>query len=438
VEVRKDPALLAVTALHSMSATRPALVQLLPNLQKLLISGTASHSIYYFMFFTPSITNLQFKFSDETPQFTEYMLKEIRYRLPALLDLTLHFKRAVSEVQNGVIECFDGLEDLRHVCLPRLHLTTQVLAALSKRPALEKISTIYTEPMVGPVSASLLGFQSETFDNLDSFAIASPLETIAAMLADKEWAPRLKELEVTVPALVDTGSLHQFLDLMVRSRPNLSLLRLDLFNPASATAALSIEIIRPILELSNINVLDIRHNLPPTIESDELANILSSLPNLLHFTLCHDVVHGSPQPGLPWTTLELFALYTPLIQSIGLYFQPCESFNAAEHPFRLESIKLLDVGSSTLNNETQLAIYLAELCSSSMQIRWGDSTKTPLSNAGRANPSAIKWSAASMLFSTVARMRDRTQVYAMGKFTRQMGWRRLEQGLAQKIDDDET
>jgi len=420
-----------------MSATRPPHVQLFPNLQKLSISGSASHSLYYFPFFSPSIINLEFKFSDETPQFTEYMLREIRSRLPNLRDLTLSFKRAVSEVEDGVVTCIDGLRHLRHVCLPRLHLTTRILAALSKFPDLVKISTIYSEPMVGQVSASLLWFQTETFDNLSSFAIASPLETIAMMLADKKWAPQLTELEITVPALVDMESLRQFLDLMARSRTNLSLLRLDLFNPASRTAPLSIETIRPVLELTNIHVLDIRHNLPPTIDCDELANILSCLPNIDHFTLCHDVVHGSPQIGLPWTSLELFALYAPRIQSIRMYFQPSQSFKPVEQSSRLESIKLLDVGSSTLKNETQLVIYLADLCSSSMQIHWGDSSKTPLSNAGRANPTANGWSAVAVLFSAVANMRDRTEANAMGKMPRTVGWRQLEQAPAWEIDDSE-
>ena len=401
---------MTAASFSSLAFTKPPSVQwLLPNLEKMNILDASEDAMqmHASLFMGPSVVDLEVSLLSATVEDAGQFLKELAQRCPGIKRFALRYERAVTLVEEALVTCIKGLEELEEITLPWAFMTKDVMKALEGCREIRKInmwSDTHSE-----VDNRNFEAKKGAFAKLEKMALFVPMNTALMLLNTDRWADMLKEVEVTTQIETDMSVVPKFFKAIGTSRHNITSLRFDLYDGTSGPFTMSK--MRPLLDCEQIQRFFFRHRLPFTSDVEDLQEILESWPNLVELSLCADPkIWDNVESGLPLTSLGLFALHCPDIEEIGLYFaNSAPGVHAESH--RLEKIKTLHVGSSGCADALSTAMYLVEMCGHGMEIDYGVHKISPYTKSAETHS---EWDEAKKYFARLGGMAERTKYRAVG------------------------
>ncbi|KZS94935.1 hypothetical protein SISNIDRAFT_484451 [Sistotremastrum niveocremeum HHB9708] len=258
----------------------------------------------------------------EAPIDSRILLEQLSRRSPELE--SLQFWTTDAEVNDslalsGLVEAVRSLPSLRSLELCAPMFNSPLLQQLSQTNRRLKRLWFF---IYGPDASKMCSDDkedrsAESFSELRDVSI--PSSGLTTLFGRHVEGYQLTFLHVAVDD--DMTALRDNLSVVATSCSNLKHLSImhHINHPEASAAALSMEMVTPLLALKSLQVLVIDHSEPPNLSNQDLQQISASFPELQHFELCVRA-RGRPKPISP--TLEClipFAQNCKKLISIGIF-----------------------------------------------------------------------------------------------------------------------
>jgi hypothetical protein len=235
-----------------------------------------------------------------------------------------------------------GLERLERVTLPLNLLADGILARLGTLPKLRIIEFVpssddYSRYMDHP-PISYMAPEMNSFPALEDLSLCSSIEHMKQFLIDGALLPKLSNLYLISQSIEQPSSVQDLFGALATRYPGLKRLAIDIIADVDqafdkACEPLTFETLRPLLALSSLVALDVRHNLPLTLTSDEISTLGTALPALRELGLnCEPLTAECPPTTL--AVLPALARAFPRLETLRLFIDaatppPCAEASAA-------------------------------------------------------------------------------------------------------------
>lgn len=360
-----------------LARTRTTL-ELLPNLQRLCwdIPCSKSRLRHAILFMHDKVTEFAFNLGYNDPHL---LTTDIIGRMPSLTSLKFttpytYLDRSPN-YEDALLQLLSSLQKLQEVTLPKDVLDGQFLKTLSLLPELGVVQFDTLGGLRYPITPTIESTLEEgAFPMLYDLCLDSTLDDMRLYLTGGASLPRLKNLSVesVVPEL--PSNVQQFLVDVTRCYPTLEVVSLDVIvaiEEQEVCEPLLPEHLHPILSLTQLTHLELRHNLPLQISEVDLAEFGAALPIIETLVL-------NPEPLLltrPRFTLRSLisvALNFPKLSHLGIYLDAEE---VVTHAYPLtktrifQHLRSLNVGVSPIGpDQVPVALFLSHLLSENERV----------------------------------------------------------------------
>ncbi|KZV72234.1 hypothetical protein PENSPDRAFT_733667 [Peniophora sp. CONT] len=280
-----------------------------------------------------------------------------------------------------LLPMLSSLGSLTTITLSRWLLSQSVLVCLSTLPALGCIQFLpdgdapYSWATNNPsIMADMFSpLSGDAFPSLRDLSICCTISAAQALLYDSSNSafPHLTQLYIHSIHIEEPSEVQTFLSALAERYPMLDSLALDILVDVVTAKAehidpLTFEHLRPLLSLSNLEQLEIRHNLPLIYTAPDLVELGTALPNLFSLTLnCEPLC-----TDLPPTTMEVLpviAEHFPNLRVLGL----CVDAETVTHNLRtpapssrprFPALEIINFGTSPIAEDVRpIQLYLSYL-----------------------------------------------------------------------------
>ncbi|KAI0060964.1 hypothetical protein BV25DRAFT_1839295 [Artomyces pyxidatus] len=315
---------------------------------------------------------------DATTRGIDDFLVDITARMPALRDVTVACPPGLGDFagQSVLQSLFRGVPMLRKIVLPKECLDGHVLKELSALPELEVIEfdTLGGIKCDNPVIDVTL--DDGAFPSLWDLCLNSyvGLQDMRRFLVGGALLPRLTSLfvESLNPELAST--VHDFLNGIVTSYPNLEVFAMDIVMDTDAEVkdhSITMEHVRPLLTLKKLKSLELRHSLPLKLTPDDFAELASAFPLLENLVLNPEPL-DLIKPSLDLEALITLAQHCPQLHTVGIYV---DAETAGEIVLRhkttprLPLLRTLNFGVSPIGaDQVPIALFLSHVVSEEVTV----------------------------------------------------------------------
>jgi len=409
---------LAPSVYHQVVLYLPQNTLLLPSLLHLTLRVTSPSDIPHALpFLNSNIKHIDLSIRNTIPEAASYLFSEMKARVPKVQHLALSCDMAMATFEESLLAYITRLRSsLKEIVLDRYCLTSGMSLRLAQTPSIEKISTHYSNRAAAQQNGSTgmwISHQPNGWSRLKKVALASNLGFTSAVSLGVGHPRLVQELQLTIP--ISPFNFHSESELrcalvnISRTYVVLESLFLDLLGPTSVQDSISFDTLEPLGACRSLKKLFIRHRNPVQLNSSQLDQLLHFWPGLRAINICVDPVHTNQSArGLPIRVLAIFARHCPKIEHIGLQFDDSVPSSVWNLDLRLDSLKTLHVGWSGVGDVMEVASYLAELCNTRMEIKFGDSAIIPYSNQrAKEVEKEGRWQEVGRMFRAFARARER-------------------------------
>ncbi|KAJ8503425.1 hypothetical protein ONZ45_g10865 [Pleurotus djamor] len=241
-------------------------------------------------------------------------------------------------------------------------LSPSAVDILGQRPNLRRLAatvevgSLDAEPLLGFASAFSPPLTEGRFSGLQELDIVSPIDLVMSTLSTGNRTP-LAKLFVSDPSetneYMSADDLSSFIKMVSTNYPRLTHLSIghnhsfgDSIEP-NPGPQVTFEHLKPLLQLSQLTFLRIRHVFIFKLEEDELLRLLQSLPSLktLHFS--ERPVQYINDDFLPISALGSLPPVCPNLEVLGIYISPMDYPEDMDDTLpRFPKLKELSVGRS--------------------------------------------------------------------------------------------
>lgn len=260
------------------------------------------------------------------------------------------------------------LPTLRTIIFPKNSLSPRLMCTLQNLPHLQRIELgrdgIAADPFyTGATQKSIQWLQTPFtmgrpgFPSLKAFAFCTPHLPIAQAVLAQEHFPlaQLREIDVIVnypgPPSHDDRDVPAFIQPILDRCTHLVALSLDLRRYQAMSLvmetgeALGLHALLPILSLTSLRTLIIRHTLPLTLSDCDAETIARSLKEAEVICLNHQPMMLTP-PLMTLRAVTAFARWCPNIHSLSIYVDGRQLHNPIDSASFSGHFRQLDLGSS--------------------------------------------------------------------------------------------
>ena len=331
------------------------------------------------MFMTDQVAHLAVTLhtSHEYPLAT--FLQEIAQRMPNLTHLDLRFDFGVHEVENQIVDLLQALPKLKQVIFPLYSLTSRIVQQLSKLPNVGIVQFEFKDSQGQGVIDDVLHFAPEldegAFPALWDLSLSARIQDITNFLSNINGPTNLTTLYIHVLTPTDPSEVTQFLTTVAENCQLLTHLYIDYIStptadvnaPLATRPRLNWDALRPLLNLPNLVVFEMRWDLPILITQPEVEELASKWPSLEVFLLNCEPLDPGEEATLTLRALLPFARHCPNLRELGLYINAAQaadldpaSRGLSVKPFR--KLKRLCMGLSSISDPGPVALFLSRLC----------------------------------------------------------------------------
>jgi hypothetical protein len=313
----------------------------------------------------------------------------IRRRSPNLVK-QMHQPASIAERE--VTDLLRGLPVLESVCLPAYWGTASVLAELASRPTIKRIHAVSATDSGWGKAEDVMNVQpslsEEPFHALTHLGLCLRFADWLSLLP-RLTGPPLVELFVQLPELFQASSeLSTFLDGLSTYQTTLPSLALELRDTQlipSRSPRVGLSDLMPLHRLHKLEHFELYTGLPLLLTNEELATLLSGLPQLKTLRLSPEPLDDQDDPpylmnrGLGILTLEALNVVRrscPNMEVLSLYTSFWDIEDYEERNYDLQApLKLVEynMGTSTLRDDQAetVASLLFNFLPHSCQLEWG-------------------------------------------------------------------
>jgi hypothetical protein len=264
-----------------------------------------------------------------------------------------------------------SLHNLQEVTLPKHNLDGGFLKTLSLLPELEVVKFDNLGGTPCDVTPTIGNTPEEgTFPKLRDLCLDSTLEDMRLYLTGGVLLPQLKSLSVESVRIESPEAVQEFLNDVTRCYPTLEVLSMDVIVYIEEQAdcqPLSLEHFHPILSLTQLVRLELRHNLPLQISEDDLTEFGVALP-AIEFLVLNPEPLLLTKPNFTLHSLRIIAQIFPNLSHLGIYL---DAEDVEIHPLHspvktqvFPYLRTLNVGVSPIGlDHVPVALFLSHLLS---------------------------------------------------------------------------
>lgn len=369
----EDSICVAKEAFDEIGRARVTL-NVLPNLRSLTwVTHSIDRMRLSLMFQHENITDFSVFLLRTTTYPISTFFQEVRLRMPLLKVLDLRFKFPAREVEDDLIDLFNGLPRLRKVVLPLFTFTSRVFAALSTHQELDTVQFEFMATQGGGDIQDVVHFDPQLREG--AFPLLADL-SLSANIVDATrflrgtFAPRnLTTLFLHTLSASSPAETFDFLTAVAESCRVLNRLFLDFFTSAEirsnlTTPSITWQTLRPILSCAKLVEFEVRWDRAFEITQDDVEEMAAKWPTLETLLLNCEPMHVPTPTTLDLRALIPFALHCPNIAEVGLYLSGAVDFDPADvapvTPFK--TLRRICFGTSPLTNPGPAALFLSQLC----------------------------------------------------------------------------
>lgn len=283
-----------------------------------------------------------------------------------------------------LLPMLSSLRSLTTITLSRWLLSHSVLVCLSTLPALECIQFLpegdasysWYLSALSRVAPAFGVLADDAFPSLRDLSLSCDIEEAEILLCDspKSACPHLTQLYVHSVNIEEPSKVQSFLSKLAERFPALEALALDIVMDVVTAKAESIEPLtfdnlRPLLSLTHLEQLEIRHNLPLIYSASDLVELGTALPNLFSLVLnceplCTDL------PPITLDVLPAIAEHFPHLRVLGLCVDAETITDTLRTPApsskpRFPALEVINFGSSPIAEDVHsVQLYLSYLFAS--------------------------------------------------------------------------
>lgn len=331
---------------------------------------------------SPSVRSLDVSIPAVEEVYIEAFFAMTKVRTPNLrvFQFECHF-RAIA-IEHWLCDLLESFKSLRGLGLSHYFLTTNVLATAAKLPELEEI-LLWSRSPVGEIedvmTLDMHQLQPGSFPKLREFSLDASLAQMRTFISTPAFNPNtLTYLHITSLEIERPSDVRSFLEILVDVCPPLETLVLSMlvkWVELAPPPRITMEHIRPILNLKQLLDFDITYNYPFFVTDADLEFIARSWPKLRTLMLSEYPYFCSDDIELPSLgSLLPFAEHCPNLVNLGLFVNASLPFpppSAVIKPFK--KLQLLNFGQSYIQEADIIGVasFVSRLCDPSVQIKMG-------------------------------------------------------------------
>jgi hypothetical protein len=281
-----------------------------------------------------------------------------------------------------------SLHNLHEVTLPKNNLDDRFLKTLSLLPELEVVKFDNLGGTPCDVTPTIGNTPEEgAFPKLRDLCLDSTMEDMRLYLTGGVLLPQLKNLSVESVRIESPEAVQEFFNDVTRCYPTLEVLSMDVIvyiEDQADCQPLSLEHFHPILSLTQLVRLELRHNLPLQISEVDLTEFGVALP-AIEFLVLNPEPLLLTKPNFTLHSLQIISQNFPNLFHLGIYL---DAEDVETHPLHspaktrvLPYLRTLNVGVSPIGpDHVPVALFLSHLLSDneSVVIQSGVSWATDL------------------------------------------------------------
>ncbi|KAI0032309.1 hypothetical protein K488DRAFT_39103, partial [Vararia minispora EC-137] len=269
---------------------------------------------------------------------------------------------------------FSLLQRLAFVSLPVNALTSDVLASLGTLPGLKNVQFIpssddyHPYAAYSPEAARYASPAPGSFPVLEDLSLCSSLNCMMHFLIDGTLLAKLSKLYLICPYIEQPLDVRNFFAAIAERYPHLLSLCVDIIADVDEALnkncePLTFDTLQPLLSISSLEVLDVRHNLPITLSEAELAKMGAALPAMRELGLnCEPLTAERPPTTIG--TLPTVAEHFPRLETLRLFVDACTAPTTEDlaRPARFKQLETIEFGLSPIGEDIQpVQLFLSRL-----------------------------------------------------------------------------
>ncbi|KAG8944663.1 hypothetical protein FRC04_001627 [Tulasnella sp. 424] len=363
-----DPNGIALLCLRS-----PSGLVLLPRL-KTLEWSTDESVAPIFPFLSPQLESLEVELTG-TSYLANDFFSTLAGRIPNLKSFTLKTPIPSRDIEGSLQKVISSWKNLEALKLPPYYLRPSILEAAASLPNLIHLDQDYTCYPPKDVTATLQELPQDAFLKLETFAFnANPAPAKRLLRRYSDLFTRLTEILLNAMGGINNAEVLEFTRHLGSTCPRLIQVSFDLsVEPGlqkGSITPLSIGVIESLFPCRDLEMLEIGHPFPLTLDEDDVERMAAAWPKLTTFYACHDPDLSLPIPGDMGNSLSIlqaFARHHPMVRDLGLFFAKDKmvTFSGDLYPeFEFHCLETISVGTSAVpGGRLQDAGFLiASLC----------------------------------------------------------------------------
>lgn len=414
-------------------------LDILPNMHTLLWKAPLSLAV---MFMHKRMKN----FSVYLPELKEIsphpFFKDVADRMPNLTSLDLRSTVPMHKFEAEVVKLFEHLPKIQKVTFPRYYFTTRIAEALSRLENLGIIEFQYLDDQgsgnVNDVVPFIPLLVEGAFPVLWDHSMAASFEDAARFL-NIPFAPTnltmlyIDSYVIETPAVVrnllntisENCQLLTFLALVsLRDASSSSVLSLE--NEYDPDLAITIDTLKPLFKLPNLTTLELVHQYPLALKSEDIRLFAASWPALRSLLLNTEPVLLS-KSNLTLDDLLPFAQHCPQLRHLGLFIDarsttnisPSSSFSSSPQTVQFKALERLSMGVSLIEDDNAVTLFLSQIlplnCQVDSGITWDESFPVHEEVSSVVQERCTLWSKVAELLPVLTKLRtqERARTKAM-------------------------
>lgn len=317
---------IAPEAIGMLCLHHPTGLTILPRLETLTWSsyGPATSIL---PFLSPQVKVLEVDLAGG-PQLINSFFRAIHGRTPNLKTFTLKTPTRAVYIEEAFQKAVCAWKNLETLKVPPFYLRPSILGAAASLPNLTTLEQDYTHHNPYDEAAVLQKLPENAFPQLTIFGFnCSPAS--AQKLAQKYSGlfTRLTSIHLGDTHGVNNEDVLKFAHHLGKKCVNLTSISLNLRLGSEPnrgeTSPLTFEVLESLFPCRQLQMLEIGHPYPLTINETDVEQMAAAWPKLTVFNVCTEPDPSISVPGHMGNSLQIlpaFARHFPQIEDIGLYF----------------------------------------------------------------------------------------------------------------------
>ncbi|KAG6808957.1 hypothetical protein H0H92_002244 [Tricholoma furcatifolium] len=305
-------------------------------------------------------------------------VEDVTARMTNLDELNLRFDSDASVVpfEPEIVRLIAGLPNLKGIILPAFSLTSKIAEAASRLQNLEWLCYSYGQYQgcgkPEDISNFKLSVLDGSFPSLTDLSVTLAYEKALNLLTNLSSSSQLTRLVIQSPTVEPASVFFYVTSAIADACPLLETLHLHHANVGIEAVigdpvkerCISIRSLRPLFKCRNLYSFELRHDYPLDLRPAEMEEIAKSWHAMETLILNNEPLYQGPV-DLTLDALVPFAHHCPGLLTLGMFLNTDATLvNPGSQTWMpvFKSLKTLSFGSSPIQEESPVALFLSRMC----------------------------------------------------------------------------